>query len=316
MTTAQSSRSQVKAVTYLPSPGHQMMERLITLLLVLVGPTVGVLAAVMLLGRPPRLVEVALFFVFYVLTIGGVTAGYHRLFTHKSYEASRPLQIALAIAGGMACQGSLHAWVADHRRHHLFSDSDGDPHSPYFGWVGGGWRRFRGLLHAHFGWFFAPERTDPEHYIRDLSSDQALRRVSQLFPLWVVLSLALPAVVGWLVGHTWQAAFGGFLWGGPVRLFLAHHVTWSVNSVCHTFGRRPFKTEDKSTNNWWLSLPSLGEAWHNCHHKFPRSARHGLLPGQIDLTFYFIKLMGRVGLVKSIHVPSSEKIASALNLTG
>jgi stearoyl-CoA desaturase (Delta-9 desaturase) len=313
MTTPLGSRPTGRAVTYLPPPGRQLTERLITLMLVLVAPAIGVVAAVVLLGRAPRLLELGLFFALYVITTGGVTAGYHRLFTHKSYTARRPLVIGLAVAGGLACQGSLFAWVADHIRHHRFSDVDGDPHSPYFGWVGGVWRRIRGLLHAHFGWFFVPARTDQNYYLKNhgLTRDGTLRIISRLFPLWVAVSLVLPAMVGWLVSGTWDAAFGAFLWGGPVRLFAVHHTTWSVNSLCHTFGSRPYRTGDRSTNNGLLALPSLGEGWHNNHHSFPWSARHGLEWWQVDLTYYFIRIQSWLRLAYDVRVPTAEQMAKA-----
>ena len=198
------------------------------------------------------------------------------MLTHRAFEAVRPLKAALLVAGSFALQGSALDWAIDHRTHHAYSDKEGDPHSPHHGFARGPLGAIKGLVHAHMGWMFGHNRTDRERYAKDLLQDRLTMTVSRLFPLWAVLTFALPFVLGGLLTMSWKGAVTGLVWGGLVRLFFNHHITWSVNSICHFFGKRPFATSDQSTNNWVLALPSLGESWHHNHHVFPTSAFHGL----------------------------------------
>ena len=249
--------------------------------------------------------------VFYFATGHGITVGYHRLFTHKSFKPARAVKVALAILGSMAIEGPVVRWVADHRKHHQFSDRDGDPHSP---WKYGTslWALTRGLLHAHMGWLFDEEQTPQRKYAPDLMGDRDIVRISRLFWLWTLLSLALPAVIGFAITHTWQGAAIGFFWGSLVRVAMLHHVTWSINSICHTVGERPFLSRDKSGNVWWLAIPSMGESWHNLHHADPTAARHGVLRWQFDTSARLIWLLEKAHLVRDVRWPADERIAAKL----
>jgi stearoyl-CoA desaturase (delta-9 desaturase) len=243
----------------------------------------------------------------YYFALLGVTVGFHRLFTHKSFKPNRGVKIALAIAGSMAIQGPLVRWVADHRKHHKFSDRDGDPHSPwkYGSSVGA---LSKGLWHAHMGWLFDEEQTPQRKYAPDLMKDPDLVRISRYFWVFVVSSLLLPAVLGGLITWSWQGALTAFFWGSLVRVALLHHVTWSINSICHTIGDRPFVSRDKSANVWWLAIPSGGESWHNLHHADPTSARHGVLRGQVDISARVIWLFEKAGWVSDVRWPVRERI--------
>jgi len=219
----------------------------------------------------------------YTLTGLGVTVGYHRLFTHRSFKTGRALRALLAVLGSMAVEGPVIEWVATHRKHHRFSDCPGDPHSPHVdrapGWRGS----LRGLAHAHIGWIFrGKDMANPARYAKDLLADRDLRFISRTFPLWVLVGLALPFGLGVALTGTISGGLGGLLWGGAVRVLLLHHATFSINSLCHCFGRRPFRTGDESRNLAWLAPIAFGEAWHNNHHAFPTSARHGLGRWQFD----------------------------------
>ena len=251
--------------------------------------------------------DVLITVVMYWLTGHGITVGFHRLFTHKSYKPNRAVKVAVAIAGSMAIQGPVVRWVADHRKHHKFSDRDGDPHSP--------WRYgesipalTKGLYHAHMGWLFDVEQTNQRRYTPDLLKDDDIRLISRLFPLWVAVSVALPLVLGGLLTWSWQGAVTAFFWGSLVRVSLLHHVTWSINSICHTLGERPFKTTDKAANVWWLALLSLGESWHNLHHADPTCARHGVEKGQIDLSARLIWLFEKAGWVWDVRWPKEDRL--------
>jgi stearoyl-CoA desaturase (delta-9 desaturase) len=236
--------------------------------------------------------NLALLGFFYVFTTLGIAMGFHRQLTHRAFETPRWIRGLLAVAGSMAVQGPPIVWVADHRKHHTFADEEGDPHSPH---VPGG--MLRGLFHAHVGWLIGrTEPSDPLRYARDLLKDPMILRISRLFPLIVVLGLALPAGLGFLLTGTATGALTGFLWGGLVRMFMVHHVTWSVNSLGHYAGRRRFQTRDESTNVIALALPSLGDSWHHNHHAFPRSASHGLRWWELDLIGLLVRGMEKVGL--------------------
>jgi stearoyl-CoA desaturase (delta-9 desaturase) len=292
-----------------PDSGSERLQRKMVLVATVV-PFLGFLAAVVSLwGRGLSLLDGLLLVGGYVVTGLGVTVGYHRLFTHRSFEAARPVRVVLAIAGSMAVEGSIITWVADHRRHHAFADKDGDPHSPHVD-VGNGLSGvLKGLWHAHIGWLFVKELSAAERWAPDLLKDRAIRRVDRLFPLWAALSFTLPAVVGLVVTQSVWGAVTAFLWGGAARIFLLHHVTWSVNSICHFYGRRPFDTTDESTNNWLLSIVSFGESWHNNHHAFPSSAVHGIGRGQIDISAATIAFLDKLGWARHVKRVSPEWIA-------
>jgi stearoyl-CoA desaturase (delta-9 desaturase) len=282
-----------------------------TALLVVVGlPFLAVLAAVpMLWGRGISLLDVALAVLFFMLTGHGITVGFHRYFTHGSFKANRGLRIALAIAGSMAIQGPVIRWVADHRRHHAFSDADGDPHSPHrFG--AGPKAMLKGLWHAHMGWLFDPEQTSLKRYAPDLLDDPDMVKVHRLFPMYVAVSLVAPAVLGGLLSWSLTGALTAFFWAGLVRVFVLHHTTWSINSLCHTFGTRPYRTRDRSTNFWPLAVIAMGESWHNLHHAEPTAARHGVKRGQVDSSAAFIRMFELLGWATDVRWPAPERLAA------
>jgi stearoyl-CoA desaturase (delta-9 desaturase) len=254
--------------------------------------------------------DLVLFFGFYIATAIGITVGYHRLFTHRAFDAPKGVKYALAIMGSMSVQGSLIDWVADHRKHHAFTDEDGDPHSPH-GHGGGFKGAFKGLVYAHMGWLLETQgAADKKRFAKDLLDDPGLRKISKRFPWIVLLSLALPTLLGYLLTGTAMGALTGYIWGGLVRIFFVHHVTWSVNSVCHFFGSRRFDVEDQSTNVFWLAIPSLGESWHHNHHAFPRSAEHGLKWYEVDLSALIIRGMAKIGWATNVvYIPPERQLA-------
>jgi stearoyl-CoA desaturase (delta-9 desaturase) len=252
--------------------------------------------------------DAVLFLVFYVVSGMGITIGYHRLFTHGSFKAVRALRVALAVAGSMAIEGPVIRWVADHRRHHAFSDREGDPHSPWR--FGTSLRALtKGFWFAHIGWMFDLEHTNREKYTPDLMRDRDIRVVDRLFPLWLAISLLLPPLVGGLVSMSWGGALSAFFWASLVRIFVLHHVTWSINSVCHMIGDRPFVARDKSANFWPLAILSFGESWHNMHHADPTAARHGVLRGQLDSSARMIWLFEKLGWARDVRWPKPERLA-------
>jgi stearoyl-CoA desaturase (Delta-9 desaturase) len=241
--------------------------------------------------------DIAVFAILYVVTGLGVTVGFHRLFTHRSFATTRWMRGVFAALGSAAIEGPIISWVADHRKHHAFADIEGDPHSPHVD-HGGGWRgALRGLLHAHMGWLFIhTHRGARARYAPDLVADPVVSWVDRTFLLWALGGLGAAFGLGWLIGGTFTAALTGLLWGGAVRMLVVHHVTYSINSLCHFFGRRRFDTDDESRNLAWLSLLSFGEAWHNNHHAFPTSAAHGLRWWELDISSLVIRGLERVGL--------------------
>ncbi|WP_406341802.1 acyl-CoA desaturase [Streptomyces sp. NBC_00648] len=297
-----------------PAPARSGGERLqvaVTALIVTLPFLALGLAAWLLWGTLIRPTDALLALALYVITGLGVTVGFHRGLTHGGYRAGRPVRIVLAVAGSMSFQGDVIGWVATHRRHHAFTDRPGDPHSPYrYGTHLRG--QLRGLAHSHVGWLFRNDPTPVERYAPDLLADRDIRAVSRAFPALCVLTLALPFALGWAIGGTWLHATTALLWAGLVRIALLHHVTWSVNSLCHVVGRRPFRTRrhDRATNLWPLALLSFGESWHNLHHAEPTSARHGVDRGQIDPSAAVIRLLERLGLVRDVRWPSPDRIAT------
>lgn len=262
-------------------------------------PFVGVVAAIVLLwNRAVDGIDLAILAAMYLISAVGVTVGFHRLLTHRAFQTFAWLERVFAVMGSLAVQGSVLDWVADHRKHHAHADKEGDPHSPHVGHGTG----LRGLWHAHTGWLLETQgQADWTRYARELYEDQGMRRIGRRFPLLALLSLAIPTLAGFaLHGFTLGGALRGLIWGGLLRIFLVHHVTWSVNSICHFFGRRRFEIGDQSTNVAWLAVFSLGESWHHNHHAFPRSAYHGLRWWEIDLSGLFISALARLGLAWNV----------------
>jgi stearoyl-CoA desaturase (Delta-9 desaturase) len=285
------------------------LEKRVNLLAVAL-PFVGTLAAIVLLWNSiVSATDLAILAVMYVLTALGVTVGFHRMLTHRSFQAPKPVEYAFAALGSMAVQGPVMAWVADHRKHHAHADHEGDPHSPHVGHGDGVGSVFRGLWHAHVGWLLSEQgQASPRKYAPDLFEDRGMRIINRRFPLLVLLSLALPALAGWaLSGGSLAGAATGLLWGGLVRIFFVHHVTWSVNSVCHFLGSRRFETDDESRNVFWLALLSFGESWHNNHHAFPTSARHGLGRWQLDPSALVIRGLETCGLAWDVVRVAPER---------
>jgi stearoyl-CoA desaturase (delta-9 desaturase) len=253
--------------------------------------------------------DLLLMAVFWLLSAGGITVGYHRFFTHGSFKANRPLKIALAVAGGLAIEGPVLNWVADHRRHHKYSDKEGDPHSPWL--YGDDWKGLaKGLYWAHYGWLYASQATSAEKYCPDILADKDIRKVHKSFGLIVAATFLVPAALGGLLTMSWLGFFTALFWAGFVRVALVQHVTWSINSICHTFGDTPFASRDQSRNVWWLAIPSLGESWHNLHHADPTAARHGVLKGQIDISARAIWLFEKAGWARDVRWPTAERIAA------
>jgi stearoyl-CoA desaturase (delta-9 desaturase) len=272
-------------------------------------PLVALVAAVPLAwGWGLTWVDVGIAAVFYVVSGLGVTVGYHRYFTHGSFKAKRPLRIALGLAGSLAVQGPVITWVADHRRHHAFSDKEGDPHSPWlFGTSPAALAR--GFWHSHMGWLFERDTTNEERFTPDLLGDRDIRMVDRLFVLWTVLTLLLPAALGGLITWSWWGALTAFFWAGLVRVGLLHHVTWSINSICHMIGDQPFAARDHSRNVWPLAILSFGESWHNLHHADPTCARHGVQRGQVDISARVIWAFEKLGWAHSVRWPTPRRLA-------
>ncbi len=275
-------------------------------------PVAGLAFAIVLLwGRGVGATALAILAVGYVLTGIGITVGYHRLFTHRSFQTYPAVRYALALLGQMGVEGDVVTWVADHRKHHQFSDREGDPHSPHADFGEGAVEALKGLWHAHTGWLFTTVgRADRVRYAKDLVQDAGLRTIATLFLPIVVLSLAIPGLVGWMLIGGWYGLVSGLVWGGAVRIFLLHHVTWSINSICHFWGRRRFDSPDESRNVWWLSWLSFGESWHNNHHAFPSSAFHGLRRFEIDPGGWVIRGLEACGLAwRVVRIPGDRQTA-------
>lgn len=312
-TAAPTSRTAEPTTTEAGAPEDVAPERKrtgeqVTLALFIAIPFLALLAAVPVAwgwGLGWRDVVIAL--VMYAVSGHGITVGFHRYFTHGSFKARRGLKVALAVAGSLAIQGPVVRWVADHRRHHAFSDREGDPHSP--------WRYgetvpalIKGLWWAHTGWLFDVEQTPRTKYAPDLLSDRDIQRVDKAFPLLVAASMLTPAIVGGIWSMSWTGALTAFFWASLVRVSLLHHVTWSINSICHAMGERPFRSRDRSGNVWWLAVLSMGESWHNLHHADPTCARHGVEKGQVDSSARIIWALERLGWAHDVRWPTSKRI--------
>ncbi|MHA6619687.1 acyl-CoA desaturase [Pseudonocardia sp. DLS-67] len=251
--------------------------------------------------------DVGLAVTFYYLTGLGVTVGFHRHFTHGSFKAKRPLHVALAVIGSTAFQGGVISWVADHRRHHAFSDKEGDPHSPWLFGTGPA-AMIRGFWHSHMGWIIGRDRTNARRFCPDLLADRDIVAVDRLFLPLTLASLLVPALIGGLVSLSWWGALTALFWAGLVRVAVLHHVTWSINSICHMFGDRPFAARDRSANVWWLAVLSFGESWHNLHHADPTCARHGVRRGQVDVSARIIWIFERLGWAHSVRWPTTRRL--------
>ena len=280
------------------------LQRLHLLLTNLI-PACGFLTAILLSYRfGVGFLEINLLIFMSVLTTIGITVGFHRYFSHEAFQTSKTIRIFLAIIGSMAAQSPLIYWVAQHRRHHKYSDSFGDTHSPNLSNS-----KIRGLWHAHLGWVLVPEATNTSLFAKNLIQNSQIYQISKLYYVWVLLGLLIPALIEVIMTQTWQGFCYGFLWGGLVRIFLVQHFTFSINSICHSFGNSNFKTNDKSKNNLWLAIFTCGESWHNNHHAFPTSAKFGLKWWQIDLGYGLIRLLQLLSLAWNVKIPTPEKIA-------
>ncbi|WP_086661582.1 acyl-CoA desaturase [Lentzea kentuckyensis] len=259
--------------------------------------------------------DIGLAIFFYTVTCLGVTIGFHRYFTHGAFKANRALRIALAVAGSMSMQGPIIGWVADHRRHHAFADREGDPHSP---WLFGtsAVALAKGFWHAHLGWMFRRELTNAARFAPDLLADPDIQRVNRWFPALTTVTLLAPALAGGLITWSWWGALTSFFWASLVRVAVLHHITWSVNSICHMIGDRPFEARDKSANFWPLAILSMGESWHNSHHADPTCARHGVRRGQIDISARLIRVFEIFGWATAVRWPTPERLARKLKPSG
>jgi stearoyl-CoA desaturase (Delta-9 desaturase) len=278
--------------------------------LFIIGPFLALVAAIPLTwGWGLSWLDIGLAAFFYTATCLGVTVGFHRYFTHRAFKATRALRVGLAITGSMALQGPITHWVADHRRHHAFADRDGDPHSP---WAFGTSpvAIVRGFWHAHMGWVFDRNLTNAERFAPDLLADRDIARVHRQFGLWTAVTLLAPAVLGGLLSWSLWGAVTAFFWAGLVRVSFLHHVTWSVNSVCHMIGSRPFVARDRSANFWPLAILSMGESWHNLHHADPTCARHGVERGQIDVSARVIWFFEKFGWATDVRWPTTKRLAT------
>ncbi len=286
------------------------LERRIAVAMIVV-PFIGlILGAAVALRSDVGTRNLGLLLGMYAVNILGIGVGFHRLFSHRAFRTGAAMKSLLAFAGSMAAQGPVLYWAAIHRRHHAYSDRDGDPHSPHLHSPGVR-ASLSAFWHAHTGWLFSPEAYDWAFYIPDLLTDRVLLRMNRLYFLWVAIGIAIPAAIGGYLAHSWIGAAQGALWGGLVRIALTHHATWSVNSICHIYGTRPFRSNDLSANNPLMALVTFGEGWHNNHHAFPSSAYHGLRWWEVDLSGYAIRALAVVGLARDIKRPTLQAMHNA-----
>jgi stearoyl-CoA desaturase (Delta-9 desaturase) len=284
------------------------VSQVVTLVAVVVPPLALVSAMGLLWGVAFHWYDVLLFTCFYVVCAFGTTVGFHRYFTHRGFQAHTPVKVTLAILGCMTMQGPLTQWVTDHRKHHALSDQPGDPHSPHVGHGEGLAGALRGFVHAHVGWMFSNMGMEQGRaYGRDLYDDRLIRWIDRLYLVWVVLTLGLPFALGYLIGGDVDAGLEGLVWGGLVRIFAYQHATFGVNSICHMFGRQDYRSRDQARNNWLVALLVFGEGWHNNHHAFPSSARHGLGRLQFDVSWWVISSLERLGLIWDVKVPDAAQ---------
>jgi stearoyl-CoA desaturase (delta-9 desaturase) len=318
---ASDMRAEPRAAGLLPELEGTSRAHMVGTLLVVTLPFIAFLIAIVLLWetRAVGAVDIGLLVLMHIVAGLGITVGFHRMLTHRSFETKPWVRGIFTAAGSLAIEGRPVHWVADHRRHHAFSDEAGDPHSPHVDDKGedyeGFWGAVRGAWHAHIGWFFAEGQTPATRFAPDLLKDRVVMRIDRQFGWFVVLALVIPGVLGLLLtGGSWWGALTGMFWGGAVRIFITHHVTWSVNSICHMFGRRPFESGDLSTNNWLLAIPTFGEAWHHNHHAFPTSAFHGLRRWQkaLDPSGWVVWSLEKTGLAWNVRRVSDAQMAAKL----
>ena len=290
-------------------PRTSLISQVVTLIAVVVPPLALVSAMGLLWGVGFHLRDLVLLLTMYIVCAFGTTIGFHRYFTHRGFETGAPLKAVLAILGCMTMQGPLTQWVTDHRKHHALSDKPGDPHSPHVGNGDGAWGAAKGFVHAHVGWLFNNLGMEQgRSYGKDLYNDHIVVWVDRLYMIWIVLTLGIPFAIGYAVGGTALAGVEGLVWGGLLRIFLYQHATFSVNSICHMFGRKDYRSRDEARNNWLVALLVFGEGWHNNHHAFPASARHGLERFQLDVSWWVIRGLERLGLVWNVKVPDADQI--------
>ncbi len=289
--------------------------RLTHVLLITIFPLLGTMYAIADLWKHPiDPLDIELLIGMFVLTAVGIEVGYHRYFSHRSFKANRVVSATLAILGSMAAQGPVMYWVCLHRRHHEYSDSLNDPHSPNLhgkSIVA----KIQGLWHSHIGWMFNHEIPNPVYYSPEILRNSDISGISRLYFVWLLLGLAIPTILGGILRESWSGAWHGFLWGGVVRLLVGENVIWTINSIVHVFGSRPFKTQDGSRNVFWLAIPTLGGSWHNNHHAFPSSAINGLSWWQLDIGGYLIKALEFTGLVWDVKKPTSQMIEAKRMVT-
>ncbi len=294
-----------------PVDRAQTVERRIALVTVIT-PFLAVIGSIFLFwGHGIGWIDLLAFAGMYIFTGLGVILGFHRFFTHRSFKCVLPMKYLLGIAGCMAAEGPIYFWVACHRRHHQCSDSEGDPHSPHME-EGGLWASIKGAWHAHAGWMFNHAAENYRRLVPDLLRDKDVAFIDRHYFYWLALGLLVPAFAVMAVTQTWWGFLHGLFWGGFIRIFFVHHSTWSVNSICHLFGSSPFATRDESRNNFFCALFTFGEGWHNNHHAFPASSRHGLLWWQFDSGYLLIKALSFLGLTWDLIEPGSEQIEAAL----
>ena len=310
MTTTDERQALIATDAAAPSSSPLPLLRSMLLWLFLLGPLAGVVLAIVLAtaaGLGPSLLDAGLAVGLFAVTGHGVSVGLHRYFTHNAFRAARPLRLALAIAGSLALEGPVTGWVATHRLHHARADRDGDPHSPWR--YGTGPRALtKGLLWAQVGWMTRDQPIDAHRWAPDLLADPDVQRVDRVYPLWIALTVLGPALIGGLATWSWTGALTALLWAGLARIFVLHHVTWMVNSVCHVFGTRPFRCRDRATNVRALAVISMGESWHNLHHADPTCARHGIEPGQLDSSAALIAVFERCGWATHVHWPDRARL--------
>jgi stearoyl-CoA desaturase (Delta-9 desaturase) len=311
---ASGSRRESSLADAVQPTANETRDRIITGIVTVLPFVLLGLAAWQLWSKALNWHDLAVFAIVYAVTGLGITVGFHRLFTHRSFKTTAPVRAIFAALGSAAIEGPVISWVADHRKHHAFSDEEGDPHSPHVG-HGTGWRgTLRGLFHAHLGWLFIhTQRGSKTRFAPDLLKDPVVKFIDATFVLWVVAGLAIPFGLGWALGGTIVAGLTGLLWGGAVRMFVLHHATYSINSLCHMFGRQPFGTKDESRNLAWLAPFTFGEAWHNNHHAFPTSAVHGMRRWQLDPSAGLIWMLEKLGLVWDVVRISPKRQAAKLS---
>ena len=290
-------------------PRTSRISQLVTLVAVVL-PPLGLFSAMgVLWGVAFHWVDVFLLVGLYVVCAFGTTIGFHRYFTHQGFTTSRPIAATFAVLGCMTMQGPITQWVTDHRKHHALSDQAGDPHSPHAGRPAGAWGALTGFLHAHVGWMFSNLGMEQgRDYGKDLYDDRLVRWIDRAYLLWVILTFGIPFGIGYAVGGSWQAGLEGLVWGGLLRIFLYQHATFSVNSICHMFGHKNYRSRDESRNNWVVAMLVFGEGWHNNHHAFPSSAKHGLERRQIDVSWWVIRALERAGLVWDVKQPNAAQL--------